>query len=73
MKFGIIVPSTVDEAYQLDAENGNTYWAESIKKEMDSVNHYKTFKILENDERMYPGFQEVTCHMIFDVKLKPRL
>ena len=38
MKFGIVVPNSVKEAYSLDAKNGNTYWAESIKKEMDSVN-----------------------------------
>ena len=72
MKFGIVIPSSVDEAYQIDSDNGNTFWAESIKKEMDSVNHYKTFKILEDDVRMYPGFQEVTCHMVFDVKFDLR-
>ncbi len=69
MKFGIVVPNTVEEAYSLDAENGNTFWAESIKKEMDSINHYKTFKILEDDERMQPGFQEITCHLIYAARV----
>jgi hypothetical protein len=68
MKFGIIVPNTVEEAYQLDKENGDTYWNDSIKKEMDSVNKYGTFRIMDDDERMPPGYQEITCHMIFTVK-----
>ena len=72
MKFGIVIPNTVDDAYRLDAENGNTYWADSIKKEMDSVNDYETFRIVEDDERMLPGFQEITCHMIFTVKFDLR-
>lgn len=68
MKFGIIIPNTVDDAYRLDAENGNTYWTDSIKKEMVLVYKYKTFKILEDDEIMLPGFQEIMCHVIFTVK-----
>ena len=26
------------------------------------------FKILEKGERAYPGYQAITCHMVFDVK-----
>ena len=35
--YGIKVPRNVEEAYQFDEENGNTLWADSIKKEMDSL------------------------------------
>ena len=72
MKLGIVIPNTVDDAYRLNAENGNTHWADFIKKEMDSVNNYQTFRIVEDDERMLPGFQEITCHMIFTVKFDLR-
>ena len=33
MKYGIIVPSTVEEAEALDKENGNTYWSDAIAKD----------------------------------------
>ncbi len=33
-KFGIRIPKSVAEALCFDAENGNTYWSNAIKKEM---------------------------------------
>ncbi len=36
-KFGIEVPSTVKGAYEIDKRNGNTLWADVIKKEMANV------------------------------------
>ena len=72
MKFGIVIPRTVDEAYELDRKNGNSYWRDSIKKEMDSVNAYDTFHVMDDDERMPPGYQEITCHMVFTVKFDLR-
>jgi hypothetical protein len=36
-KYGIQVPKTVKEALQFDRENGNTYWADAIKKEMSKA------------------------------------
>ena len=37
IKFGIEVPRTVKEAYKLDRKNGNTLWANTIQKEMETV------------------------------------
>ena len=68
MKFGLKIPQSVDEAYELDKENGNDMWAVAIKKEMDSVQEFKTFQILKDDERVPVGYQEIKCHMIFDIK-----
>ena len=36
-KFGIQIPESEAEAYALDKKNGNTYWQDSIKSEVDSV------------------------------------
>ena len=66
MKFGIDVPSTYEEAMEIDRKNGNNLWAESIKKEMDIVN--VAFEFLDQDEKMTPGFSEITCHLVFTVK-----
>ena len=36
-KFCIEVPSSVKQAYKIDKKNGNTLWADAIKKEMENV------------------------------------
>ena len=36
-KFGIEVPKTVKEAFDLDHKNGNTFWASANTKEMKEV------------------------------------
>ncbi len=33
-KFGICMPKSVVEAYEIDHENGSTYWQDAIAKEM---------------------------------------
>jgi hypothetical protein len=67
-KFGIEVPKTVEEALALDAKNGNTYWADSIAKEMKNVKI--AFDILPDGERVPNNYQRIRCHMIFDVKME---
>ena len=56
-KFGIRVPKTVEEAKLLDQENGNTLWQDVTCKEMDAV--HVAFKILNGDEKVPPGYQEI--------------
>ena len=65
-KFGIEVPRTVREAYELDKKNGNTLWADAIKKEMENVR--VAFQIFKDGEVVPIGYQQVRCHMIFDIK-----
>ena len=36
-KFGIEVPTSVQQALEFDKKNGNTLWADAIKREMDNV------------------------------------
>ncbi len=36
-KFGIELPKTVNEALELDKKNGNTFWADTIAKEMKDI------------------------------------
>ena len=66
-KFGIRLPKTVKEAYELDRLNGNTMWADAIKKEMKNVR--VAFKILTDDEKVPVGSQYIDCHGVFDVKM----
>jgi hypothetical protein len=67
-KFGIEVPKSWDECVKLDKENENTLWQDAVRKEMKNVRI--AFKILNGEESAPPTYQEIRCHMIFDVKME---
>ena len=73
-KFGIRIPKDVNEAIQLDDENKNRRWYDSIQKEMSNVRIAFDAKpeISVDDARSNKalvGYQEIRCHMIFDIKM----
>lgn len=65
-KFGIEVPKDYAEAVELDRANQNTLWQDAVKKEMRNVE--VAFKFLDDGSKPPPGFREITCHLVFDVK-----
>ena len=67
-KFGIKIPKTCVEAKRLDADNGNTLWWDAIVKEM--TNNIIAFELFDGEEiDLPPNYKQVTCHMIFDIKM----
>ena len=66
-KYGIRIPKSAKEAKEIDEQNGDTLWQDAIAKEMENVR--VAFQLYENDPKSLIGYQEVKCHMIFDVKL----
>ena len=67
-KYGIRVPCNVAEAKRYDDEYQNTLWWDAICKEMKNIRIY--FEVWEKGvENIPPGYKEVKCHIIFDVKL----
>ena len=66
-KFGIQLPKTIEEALELDRQNGNDQWNQAILKEMRNVKI--VFDILDNDSNIPIGYKFLTVHMIFDVKM----
>ena len=69
-KFGFKIPNTIEEALELDRENGNNCWAEAIKKEMDNLDRLSVFKYHPADKTFDPseGWQKAPLRMIFDIK-----
>jgi hypothetical protein len=67
-KFGIEVPKSWDDCVILDKENDNVLWQDKVRKEMNNVRI--AFKILNGEESPPPTYQEIRCHMIFDVKME---
>ena len=66
-KYGIRIPKRVTEAYAIDRENGNTLWTDAIKEEMEKIKG--AMKVYNGDINDLKGYQEITGHIIFDVKL----
>ncbi len=58
-KFGIECPKTVEDAMELDKQNGITMWAVTMIVQM-------AFNPLENGTQLPNGYRFVQCHMIFD-------
>ena len=65
-KFGLRLPKTVQEAYEIDAETGTDLWHKAIAKEMR--NNAIAFKFTE-ESKVPIGYQWIPCHMIFVIKL----
>jgi hypothetical protein len=70
------LPKTVKEALRIDEENGNHLWGDAIRKEMSKVRvAYKPHESHTPEEVWrggapdLTGFQEIRCHIVFDVKM----
>ena len=74
-KFGIFIPKNVQQALNEDARNGNHFWWDGICKEMKNVKI--AFELYDSDlntndaiiELKQKGYQQIDCHIIFDVKM----
>jgi Reverse transcriptase (RNA-dependent DNA polymerase) len=67
-KYGIEIPKSVEDARRIDAKNGDNIWWDAIMKEMKNVRiAFEKFK--GTSKELPPGYQQINCHMIFDVKL----
>ena len=67
-KFGIRVPQTVNGAMRLDKKNGNHLWIDRIAKEVKTV--MIVLKLLDEGYNPPPTYQEIRCHIIFDIKME---
>ena len=66
-KYGLRILHTVKEAIDIDKENRDTLWWNGILQEMKNVR--PAFEAYgDNKEDLPPGYQEIKCHMIFDIK-----
>jgi hypothetical protein len=65
-KYGIKLPKTVEEAYDIDKQTGTDFWRKAIEKEMKNV--FPAFEFVD-DEKIPVGYQKITCHMMYDIKM----
>ena len=55
------------EVYSIDNENGDTMWAVALREEMRKIKG--AVRVYDGDLNELVGYQEITGHVIFDVKL----
>jgi hypothetical protein len=67
-KYGLEVPKNVKHALELDRTNGDLYWADAIKKEVQALTDLDCFEFKERDFKLDQSYQRTTLHIVFDVK-----
>ena len=67
-KYGIRIPKSVKEAFDIDKQNGNSYWRDAINEEMEKIKR-DAVKVHDGDPKGLVGYQQISGHIIFDVKL----
>ncbi len=74
-KYGVRLSHSVQEALEIDKQARTDFWWKAIQKEVSEVmiackfDESLTPEQLQADETAYAGFQEIKCHIIFDVKV----
>lgn len=66
-KYGLRIPKSIKEAQEIDAENGDTMWMDAVRLEMK--NNRSAFEEYDGNVDELIGYQEITGHIIFDIKL----
>ena len=66
-KYGIRIPKDIHEAKLIDEENGNWLWRDAIRMEMANV--MMAFDEINDPSTLGKEYNEITGHLIFDVKL----
>eukprot|EP00978_Attheya_sp_CCMP212_P031001 scaffold115875_cov27-Attheya_sp.AAC.1 len=71
------MPKTVAEAYEIDHITGTNNWTLMIEKEMRKIRESGAFEKwnkgtsedLRSGKAKMPGYEEIGCHMVLDIKL----
>ena len=63
-KFGVHVPHNPRDALRLDKVNNDNLWEGAMDKEIGSINTFKTFIILEENEHIPEGYKQIPYLMI---------
>ena len=74
-KHGCEVPRDYADALQLDIQNGNNKWKDSIDLEIEQIKEYQAFKdygkavhVKDNIGNAPKGYRKIRVHFVFDVK-----
>ena len=66
------MPRNVEEAINLDEDNGDSFWTDATKLENDTLLKLKCFEFKEKGFEPGAGWQPTKLHIVYDVKQDPR-
>ncbi len=66
-KYGIRIPKSIKEAVKINQENGNAFWMDAVRLEMNNVR--VAFEEFDGDPNTLVGYTQITGHLVFDIKL----
>ena len=66
-KYGIDLPTTLEEAIDVDTKNGNHLWRDDIDKEIMDVGIY--FELISEVDKPPPGQKKISVHVVFHAKM----
>jgi hypothetical protein len=66
-KYGVRVPRSMNKAKEIDQTNGDSRWMDAVKLEMTNVR--VAFEVYDGDTDELVGYQKISGHLVFDVKL----
>ena len=52
MKYGMKIPTSITDAYDIDRENDNTVWRDAINQKIENVS--VAFEVLEYGKKLQP-------------------
>jgi hypothetical protein len=61
------LPKTVKRALEIDAETNKTFWRDVLHREMSGIE--PVIEILPEGSQPPVGYQNITGHLIFDIKM----
>ena len=71
-KFGVQIPMNSHHALHLDKVHNCHLWKDAIQKEIDSINAFKTFRVLDEGETLPEGYSKIPYQLIYDCKFDGR-
>ena len=71
-KFGVHIPHTFAEAIMLDKDNGNTFWEDAVRHELEQLFSHKTFRDLGTGGLPGKEYKKIKIRFVFDVKADGR-
>ena len=66
-KYGIEIPMSIKNAYEINMKNNNDFWRKAIDKEMTNVG--VVFQVLDEGKKSPPGWSKASGHIVFDIKM----
>ena len=66
-KYGIEIPKMVNCALEIDQETGTDFWLKALQLEMSKI--LPAVKVLDKNEAKPVRYQQIPCHIVFDVKM----